>query len=99
MAEKGGQPHRRDYGITHPQKPPGEYGNEPFQHVTQQGDNSGFPAADAQYIGGAGVAGALGAGIGEPQQFAGDNCCGQGAQQVGGENKKPIEYHLDSVPD
>ena len=40
-----------------------QHGNQAFQKITGQGDRSGFPAAEAEYIGGARIAGAFATGV------------------------------------
>ena len=73
MTEKGGQSHHRENVVTGADRPSQGDRQESLRQISEEGDSGRLFPADTQHIGGTGVAGALGAGIGEPEESAGNH--------------------------
>ena len=93
VAEKGGDAHQGDARGRQAGIGGDEDGDQPLEDVPCQHHNGDFPAAEAQYISGAGVAGALGTGVGQGEEAAHDDGARQGAHQIGEQHQGDGQQH------
>ena len=84
VAEEGAEADQRRRRGGQPQAVSHQHRHGALEHVAEQGQGGGGFAADAQHIGGAGVAGTLGARVRIAEQPAHQNGAGDRAQQVSG---------------
>ncbi len=82
MTEYGGNGHGSDHGDRHSQQLAGQHGYQALEHIAKQRHRGSFLAPDPQYIGGARIARALGARIGQAHDAAYQNGAGNRTQQI-----------------
>ena len=99
VAEEGGGAGEAEHQGRDAQPVAGQHRQQALEHVAEQGDGGGRLAAHPQHVGGAGVAGALGARIGQAHQPADEDGRGDGAEQVGDEDQAGVgERHAATLP-
>lgn len=82
MPKKGRRPHARQNGVRDGEKPPDEKRNEPLQEIPSQRDRRQLFPMEPQDIGGAGIARAVFARIGQSRQAADQDSGRDGPDEI-----------------
>ncbi len=83
MAQKGAEATECRHAFRHAQAAGNDHGHHAFGHIPHQRQCGSKGVAHPQHVGGAGVVGALGAGVSKAEQPAHQNGGRYGPQQVG----------------